>query len=222
MALIKDPLFQKWRSTHGAVVGQSTRSGAIARLHAESVQRTQTIKPQRDWVMRSLISSWRGLSTIQKMSWDEFGVSFPQEDRYENLIEISGWDWFVKLNSVALLWSNSFNFTPPDSPTPDYLPSMGFLDGGSGNPIYFELSPFPIPAFNSIRIHRLLNRPTSTEFAFPLQFFSSFTGAIGFLTPVAWPSELSVAIQAHYFSAVAMDSYGRMSPLITSRILRSA
>jgi hypothetical protein len=222
MAMIKDPLELKWRSTHGAIVGQSTRAGAIARLHSESVQRTQTIKPQRDWVMRTLISSWRSLSTASQMEWDEFGVSFPQEDRYGNLIELSGWDWFVKLNSTALLWSNAFNFTPPNSPIPDYLPSMGFIDGGSNNPIYFELSPFPIPAGNSIRIHRLLNRPTSTEFAFPLTFYAALTGSIGFLTPVALPSELSVAMQAHYFSAVAMDSYGRQSPLINTRIVRAS
>lgn len=221
MAKLKNPLELKWRSTRGGVTGQLSRPGAIARRHFTCHVHQWTTRHLYNSTMSAMVRDWRSLSSIERDSWDEFGLDFTQPDRYGNMISLSGFNWFVKLNSIARLWVNNPVPNPPGSPDCDYNPSISFSVGSTGEPILLFFTPSPIPAFSGIAVKRKLNAPISL-FSFPtLSHFPPAPPGQNTLYVVANNSELSPDNRHHFFLAKPFDQFGRTGTVQTALFERS-
>lgn len=221
MAKLKSPLILKWRSTVGGVTGQIARPGKIARRHFTTHIHDWPNRGRYNSIMSAMISDWRSLSSTERDEWDSFGLTYPQPDRYGNMIELSGWCWFLKLNSITRLFVGQSIPNPPPSDEPDFLPILGIIDVGEGNPVYLENSILPVPPGCCIHVKRRLNMPVSRSSPGILNWYTSLPSGTGFLSPIAWPGEMLAGDHSHFFSAMAIDAYGRKGTFIHSRIVRS-
>lgn len=222
MAKTKEPLNLKWRSTHGSITGaQLTRVGngstvpdslrSVARRHF--VPRRHTTAQQYLFLKQRTpaIMAWRALDPWQQDAWSQFGVSWPEYDRYGILIELSGWNWFNRLNQRAFMDGKTPLVLPPPDPYPDFASYFS---------VYF--SPLDaawrvavsVPPVGDERIYctRKINQ-LQTAFYSPFPFLKRQT-----FFPFDMPDpvimklfELRAVPTRHWFSFVCIDVYNRSS-----------
>lgn len=209
MAKIKGPLEIKWRGTRGGITGQMDRMGSVRRSHfTVHIHQWPTRQPYNS-TMNAMLHSWRNLSSAERSDWDTFGLNFPQPDRYGGMISLSGFNWFIKLNSVARLWALNPILTPPPDPFCDYNPTLLFTDPGPGTDIILSAA-VGAPAFARVIVRRKLNFPiSSTWFPNPLNWFQTLSFSLLPAFVVASNSEIQEEPRNHFFEAIPFDDYGR-------------
>jgi len=209
MAKVSGPLELKWRSTHGGVTGQQSRMGKIMRSHFTVHKHQWFTRAPYNMTMAAMLRAWRDLTSEERELWEEFSLDWPLEDRYGGFISIGGFQWFLKLNSVARLWAANPIYLPPNDPVCDYNPTLIFTDTGPGGPIVLSAD-VGAPAFARVIVRRKINLPISTGwFPNPLNYLSTLSFTLLPAYIVAEASEIDPPPRIHFFSATPFDEEGR-------------
>ena len=212
MAKIIDPIYLSWRSTHGAVTGSAFRTSAVARRHSLPIRRVTA--HQQSWVdnRSPVLIAWRSLSPVEQADWSLFGQTWPELDRYGVLVELSGWNWFNRLNVRAQQFGLTLLLAPPADPFPDYASTFSvYFDFGLG--AWRLLASNPPAGIERLICTRRINLPVSYSLPpVPFPMFSYFSSA-DFPDPVVCNLlEFRAIPSLFWLSLSCIDSNFRAAP----------
>lgn len=209
MAILDEPYWDAWRRKHGAVVGQPNRSKPAARRLSRPKNRRLYNQQRFRSKTNLIIAAWHSLTEMEKLAWTTFGDTYPELDKYGNLVEINGFNWFMRCNKRLLSVEGDIILTPPPSSTPSFDPTISLTFPNGDNSVSFESSPFPSGS-EKINVRRKINLSVGISVApKPLNHFASF----GFVTPQPWyileESEIVNIPSRAWFEFLPIDFYGR-------------
>lgn len=209
MAIILDPLRDRWRSAYGGVVGVLDRSTYNSRNFAKSPRNYSKTQRQNNNKFASMVEEWNTLTSGEKESWQAFGELYTTTDKYGNAIHISGWAWFTKLNQPLAISGISINTSPPDDPDSTYNPSLNVVPFLGGPNLAATASILPSGG-EFVRINRLLNRPLSRLNApGTLLSYLTWTSSTSLPVIVATSDEFITGLSSAWFSLKPYDAHGR-------------
>jgi len=101
----------------GARTSSRNRSGQYVRQRAIPTQPRTASQVNQRARLSDVSAGWRGLTDIQRLSWNAFGASFTVVNSLGQTINLTGHQCFVKVNTVNLLNGDTIVLTPPALPT---------------------------------------------------------------------------------------------------------
>lgn len=218
MAKISDPLYLRWRSTHGAITGTSSRVGACARAHSAPLRRYNSLNRSLIKRQSELLLMWRSLDQSVRDEWDQFGLDNIAIDKYGESYLRSGFDWFVSMASRRMLYLETDTASPPALPDPDWSPTTYcYWDALF---IVIRCYADPPPTGDQIMvIGRSLNHPISVVSPpTPIPSYKFFPASSWPVPAVAFASEILPGQHAHFFSLLPLDEWGRSPGKTFSRL----
>jgi hypothetical protein len=107
----------------GSIAGttfQKTRSGNIARTRTTRPSRTTEKMAETQLSTFDLLRLWRELTFTNQLAWNSFAALHTRIDPYGRTTILSGYNWFISINSNRLLCGTAAAVTPPTYtlPTP--------------------------------------------------------------------------------------------------------
>lgn len=104
----------------GSVGGRTSSrnsSGQYVRARAIPTNPNTTAQSAARARLSDLAAAWRGLTSVQMTSWNNFGQSFTVVNSLGTTIHLTGLQCYVKVNSVNLLNGDATVSTPPALPS---------------------------------------------------------------------------------------------------------
>jgi hypothetical protein len=211
MAKIHDPLNMYWRSTHSGITGALSRSGPIARLQSHPAKSSHYSAYNVIGHQSLIQSAWRSLSPVSQSLWSQFGIDYPDYDKYGNPRSLLGFQVFCRYNVPLFYFFKLINTTPPPDNICSYLPNFGLYSSGPPYTVYTSIDT-AIPSGCAISIKRKINTPiylpfSSSHFSFYGHFFSSTS----LLFPTILPFDLFLGKYQQNVACYSIDNYGRRS-----------
>lgn len=212
MAKVKDPLYIKFRSTHGGITLASTHVGLCARSHfvpAKNARFSGKIITSRQAV---LMQTWRNFSSAERAAWIQFGIDFPGLDKYGQPIVWSGFNVFCRYASLSYSLTGIIHSSPPDDPVCNFNPIFILSWSGPGDDVRLVCSPFPGPLETVVCLRKLnfqigVSVPASKFVSYKYIKFVDFPSPI-----IAYASEISLGGFQQNFLFYPVDSSGRRKP----------
>jgi len=218
MAKLKDSLYIKNRSTRGAITGQQQQGTLCARRHSEPVRRASFLSTSWQQLGRQIIRLWRNLSTPDQNLWWNFGIEYPQTDKYGNLIELSGWNWFSKINYPAIHANLPPILKPPPDDQNSYNPYTTVYKPIGSLHYHFFANTNPT-GYQRFQIYRSINQPLSQQLPPnpPIPWATFFHDV--FPDPIVLHhAEIQSGPRIHHFSSIALDEYSRAADIKNYKI----
>lgn len=218
MAIIKDPLYIKYRSTHGAITGATRFSQTIARRHSVPIRRVTFNQQKFTSTQSSIISKWRSLSISEQQSWTQFGIDNPSQDKYGNNIILSGWNWFSTYNVRRKMANLPIISSPPPDSNNNYDPITDIYQPiGS---LHYHLYADIVPSNDEfIFTYRAINQPFSFfSPPYPILPYKRFFNPDFPLPVVLYHYEIQPGPRVHHFSTISFDNYCRKGYKINFKI----
>lgn len=209
MAIVKDPLFLKWRSTHSGITGYAERGRAAMRLHSTPRPKKTSASHKYDRALNSTVTLWRLLTVEEQNAWNDFASANPKIDRYGNALYWSGFNWFIALSGVHSWLAGSAITIPPENADPGYAPQITILGGSGVLPILLYANPEP-DSGQYISVSRKINFPYSVVSP-PnvLDEYLLIDSSFSFPVIVSPVGEFLTNIYHHFFRISCYDSFGR-------------
>jgi len=220
MARLNNPIPVRWRDDSDGPVLQLGRDGVpMARNTSRRIQTQSGKKVQYRAFFSDLTTRWQSFTIAEKDAWVVFSMNNPILDRYGFLIEIGGYQWYIRLNTILKQAGQPAIDSPPADPSPSYTPTFAPAQSlPSGNII---AQPNPAPSTGEyFFVQRFLNAqlsliaPTNKT-----RFFGMFDDSNTDNFTIAFASELRPGPQRHKFTFHAGDSAGRTGDLIFDDVL---
>lgn len=209
------------RGTIDGVTYSANKSGTYAKGWSRSTNpRTQPQATQRN-VQSRWAAAWRNLTGAQKTAWDAYAAAAPQE-LFNSLgigYFISGFTWYVKLNSqIETIGGTPITAAPTLAiPAAPLIVNMTFRSAGTAGPAYVDIDTadpnigLPIVIMSQLvnSIGRIVGNPRKF-----LKFgiADAGTGLLQFKTDLATKYGTTVIGQKLFISCTYQNADGRRSP----------
>lgn len=199
------------RGSVGAFTASRNRSGGYMRQKVSPVQRRSQAQQSIRYNLQTLTKQFQNLTATQIAAWNEFASANSVTDVFNNQINLTGMNWYLKLNSRLLEAGFTVITDPPDTGNASFTPVMNatFL---SGVGINFSFDTVPSTG-QSIWLQWSNNVPLSREFLSAdvrqRQRIVNTDTSPETIIPV---SDLTLNTSQRQITAFAVDEFGRATP----------
>lgn len=125
----------------GGTTFQRNKSGTISKLKSHLTYNPSSGQLISRSVLASLTRLWHSLSMSNQLSWNSFAAAHTKYSYWNVEKNLSGFNWFVHVNSNRLACGQSYSATPPSYATPLFCPTFFTLINNDG--IGFSFDSFP-------------------------------------------------------------------------------
>lgn len=219
MATIKNPKYEHWRSTHYGVSGLLGTYNNCARRTKSQTNRASTNQQTYRNRFHLVNDEWHSLTLAQQDSWNLFGSTYQQVDKYGDPIYLSGYNWFMRLNTRLITAGEPTISNPPPDATPSYSPTINLWQGGSCGEI--NLDPIPQPGANqTFIVCKWDNHPISvSKWNRDTIIWITSKSVVIYPIIVAVPGEITFNTTKTSVYCWGIDSYGRIGDYRFSQIV---
>lgn len=212
MAKVLNPFFAgDARGSIGAFTASRNRSGAVMRQKVSPVQPRSNAQQSVRYTLQGLTKQFQSLTSVQISNWNDFAAANPVTDVFNNQINLTGMNWFVRLNSRLTESGIAVITTPPDTGNAGYLPVINAsFDAVVGVEFSWDTNP---TANQRIWIQYSGNVPLSRNFASAdlRQRTKIVNGDISPLQIIPL-ADLVLDTSQRQVTAFAVDEFGRSTP----------
>lgn len=122
--VVYGPMVSALVGSIGGITFQRNLSGEIARLRP--IQRKFPNPNQTDKIsaFQVIMGLWHSLTVSQRLAWNTFASAYTFTDSWGTTKNISGYNWFLSVNSNLVLIGESPITSPPTWHTPTAVPSF--------------------------------------------------------------------------------------------------
>lgn len=125
----------------GGTTFQRNKSGTISKLKPSLVYNPTVNQVSSRQFFNALVGAWSALSFANKTLWNAFAASYQKYNYWGVQKNLSGFNWFLSINSNRLLCSLSQLDQPPTYETPLSAPSLKTF--ALSNDLSFNFDNFP-------------------------------------------------------------------------------
>jgi hypothetical protein len=97
----------------GGITFHRNSSGNIARGKSHQINRRTALQYDAKVLFSQVRSSWSALSMANQALWNAFAVAHTKSNYFGEIKTLTGYNWFLSVNSNALLTGNSLLSAPP-------------------------------------------------------------------------------------------------------------
>lgn len=117
-------LFSSIRGSIGSTTFSQSRAGLIAKRkvlgHKNYTTKQANILKVQCWVA----SQWQNLSAVNQNLWNDYADLYPQIDRFGVTKNLSGFNWFVHVNNLKVVYDNVILESPPSRVAAEIPPAF--------------------------------------------------------------------------------------------------
>lgn len=139
----------------GGVTYQRNAAGSIARARVSPAVVGSGKLINAPIATFNLIQAWRALDQSQIDSWDSFAAAHTRENKFGQTKTLSGFNWFISLNSNLAIVGSSLIEDPPTYTPPDALTYVlvDIIDQTTSPVMTVDFTPNPIPSDTSFVLY---------------------------------------------------------------------
>jgi hypothetical protein len=108
----------------GGTTFQRNASGAIAKLKTISRGRSSSSRQDSNIRLNEIVLTWSTLTLTQQGLWSAFAAAYPKTNYYGVEKVLSGYNWFISINSNRYLTEQALLVIPPTYATPGVIPAF--------------------------------------------------------------------------------------------------
>lgn len=198
---------------HGSVGGMTAARGGsgdyVKKKDSRAQPRTAAQQKTRA-VMQEVTRGYQDLSKEQIDEWVEFGSNWPQSGKCGDVVNLTGANWFTRLNFHRVGAGLDPISRPPVGPGCEYLPTVTFTQTAAG--IVVDADPRPVGE-ELIYLSRCAPCPLSRSFLPESRTFVAYLRATSQWPYLVWRNlDLGLEQARYFFVWRCIDGSGRHTP----------
>lgn len=194
-----------------ATVFSRNKGGAVIRNRRTPINRRSISQSKIRQGLGNLSSSWRGLSQVQRDSWNAAAPNFPYQNTLGETKYLSGQQMYVQFNQNRIIIAQAVSLT---APAPFAFSTItGILTATAVPALSIAFTTTPLPALNNLAV--FATAPLSPGIGSPNA--SRFRYITNILAAAVSPANILVAYQAIFGNPVTGQKiFIELRPISTS------